>query len=158
LRRAVEAALLAADQRGYGQHAGEPVRGAYVDSGGHVPAAGTQCPALPDVVLPSRSRGPCDPLPGAAEKPAINVARWARAGRSSRRAGEAADFPDRVTGEPEDDRRPHRADAADACTADRPAKEFLAAVDRRARSQRKYPPPSEREGSHRPGSWRRSVP
>ena len=54
---------LAADQRGYGQRRGEPVRGADVDGGGDVPAAGPGRARLPGVVLRGGSERPIDPLP-----------------------------------------------------------------------------------------------
>jgi hypothetical protein len=53
---------LASDQRGHRQRTGESVRGADADGGGDLPATGAQRPGLPDVVLPSRSERPRDPL------------------------------------------------------------------------------------------------
>src|SRR5262249_13810160 len=53
---------LAADQRGDRQRVGESVRGADAHGRGHVQAAWAQRPGLPDLVLPSRSERPRDPL------------------------------------------------------------------------------------------------
>src|SRR5262249_61249995 len=53
----------ASEQRGHRQRAGEPVRGADVECGGHVPPAGAERAGLPEIVFRGGSERPSDPLP-----------------------------------------------------------------------------------------------